>query len=442
MLLARHDNEKPVILGKGMTLTFNKSVGNSKLMQRINQLRILNYIRSHNQTTRQQMIHDTGISASAVTNIVNNLIGRSFIIETGTAGSDQAGRKAKLLFFNPGVRKVICVAIDPAYAIIALTDLAGNEMITRKITFAGQEGNQSILDQVSFEIQSIIDSSSSFTDVRLAGIAVATSGMVLNHAQLVLSTKMQWKSVDIKTLFEDRFKLPVYIQNNTKTKIMHHLHQHLGQDDDRVIFLDLEVGIGIASFIGAQLDESVLGELGHTTIEKDGLACFCGNCGCLEMYCNVAAVIRQTETLLASDGCPVLAGLLAATDQKLNYELILDALHQGDPDVARVIESCGQYLGIALANIIGLFQPSLILINGERLLTEDSIFSLALSEAGRRINSQLFSRTRFTRVQISLDDEIKGIARYITDKLCTAPILDQESDDFAKPTPKKPHSFK
>lgn len=415
-----------------MTLTFSKSVGNSKLMQKMNQLRILNYIRSHQQTTRQQIVHDTGISASAVTNIVNNLISRSFIIETGTTGSALAGRKAKLLIFNPSVRKVICVSIDPAYVIIALTDLAGNAMTTRQITLHGQENDQSILELVSHEIQTIIKMADSFTDVRLAGIAVATSGIVLNHAELLLSTKMQWKSIDIKHVLESQFRLPVFVQNKTKTKIMHQLQRHLEHDDDRVVFLDMEVGIGLASFVGARLDESVLGEIGHTTIVKDGHHCFCGNHGCLEMYCNVPAVIRQTQALLASGSCPVLAGLLAASDRTLTYEMVLEALHQGDADVSGVIESCGQYLGIALANIIGLFQPDLILINGERLLTEDSIFEQAVSEASRRINSQLFSRTRLIRVQISLDDEIRGIAQYITEKLCTAPILEQESAGFEK----------
>lgn len=415
-----------------MTLTFSKSVGNSKLMQKMNQLRILNYIRSHQQTTRQQIVHDTGISASAVTNIVNNLISRSFIIETGTAGSALAGRKAKLLFFNPSVRKVICVSIDPAYVIIALTDLAGNAMSTRQISLQGQEDDQSILELVSHEIQTVIKMADSYTEVRLAGIAVATSGIVLNHAELLLSTKMQWKSVDIKHVLESQFRLPVFVQNKTRTKIMHQLRHHLEHDDDRVIFLDMEVGIGLASFVGARLDESVLGEIGHTTIVKDGLLCFCGNHGCLEMYCNVPAVIRQTQALLARGSCPVLAGVLAMSDRALTYEMVLDALHQGDPDVSRVIESCGQYLGIALANIISLFQPDLILINGERLLTEESIFYLAVSEAGRRINSQLFSRTRLIRVQISLDDEIRGIAQYITEKLCTAPILEQESAGFEK----------
>lgn len=413
-------------------MTFSKSVGNNKLMQKINQLRVLNYIRSHQQATRQQIVHDTGISASAITNIVNNLISRNFVFETGTLDSDQAGRKAKLLFFNPGVRKVICVALDSAYAVIALTDLAGTALITKQINLLDKESDQSILDQVSHEIQAVITAAASSADIHLAGIAVAASGIVLNSAELLISTKLQWKSVDIKDILEHRFKLPVFVQNNTRTKIMHQLQQHLEHDDDRVIFLDLEVGLGIASFVGSRLDESVLGELGHTTIEKDGLPCFCGNHGCLEMYCNVTAVMRQAQSLLSDGRCPVLTSLLAASGQPLDYETVLAALHQGDPDIACIIETCGQYLGIALANIIGLFQPNLILINGEHLLTEESIYGLAVAEAGNRINSQLFARTRLERVEISRDDEIRGIARYITDKLCLAPILDEETAGTAQ----------
>ena len=90
-----------------------------------------------------------------------------------------------------------------------------------------------------------------------------------------------------------------------------------------------------------------------------------------------------------------------------------------------VIKSCGAYLGIAMANIISILKPTLILINGERLLAEESIFFIAVSEAGKRINNQLFASTRFARVHINLDSEIKGIALYITDKLCAGPLLDQ-----------------
>ena len=202
---------------------------------------------------------------------------------------------------------------------VALADLAGNTIASKKLLLEGQPDDKSILDRISREIGVILASTQQPGVIRTAGIGVALTGMVLNHAQLVLSTQMQWKSVAVKSHFENTFNLPVYVQNNTRTKIMHELPRHLEKDDDRIIFVDLSVGIGIASFVSGRLDESILGELGHTTIEKDGLLCFCGNRVCLEMYCNVDAVLRQCRQLLEQGLCPVLRQLLEPAGSVLSY---------------------------------------------------------------------------------------------------------------------------
>lgn len=103
----------------------NSPSGNVQYMQKINRLKLLSYIRSHEPVSRTELAQKNGLSLSSVTNIINYLQANDLVYETGTEFALRVCRKATLLEFNKDSYEFICVYIDNSNIFVSRTNLAG-----------------------------------------------------------------------------------------------------------------------------------------------------------------------------------------------------------------------------------------------------------------------------------------------------------------------------
>ena len=101
-------------------------IGNVRLMQKINRLKILNFIREQNTALRPEISSQTGLSLSSVTNIVTYLMKKNFVVSDGSVVEGRVGRRADLLRFRNDAYNFICVLIEKHGFTVAFTDLKGN----------------------------------------------------------------------------------------------------------------------------------------------------------------------------------------------------------------------------------------------------------------------------------------------------------------------------
>ena len=391
-------------------------IGNVQLMQKINRIKVLECIILKGPVARPEISKQTGLSLSSITNIVTYLLDKGLVAETGTVDSKDVGRKATLIKFNPSTFNVISVNIEANKIDMALTDLSGEILELRQINVGRLMKDYEILNAVKKEVSQLIDSGSRH-GADVAGIGIGVSGLVQESGILTISSSMRWKGLSIKEQFENTFHIPVYIQNNSKTKALWALRSYIGDEDRNVIFLDLTMGVGIISLFENKINEAVKGEFGHTTVKKDGPLCFCGNHGCLEIMCSVDTVVNSCSELLDKDKCKILKGLLEGYKTTLDYDLVLEAHQKGDQDVMQILLECGQYLGIGIANIINIFNPQRLIINGDILLKSEFIYETAIKEASSRAYEQFLADMKYQKVEIGDKESIKGVSLYVTDKL-------------------------
>ncbi len=96
------------------------------------------------------------------------------------------------------------------------------------------------------------------------------------------------------------------------------------------------------------------GELGHTSIDPNGIACACGNRGCLERYISIGARKERFgfETLAAvAQGCS-----------------------KGNPRDIEIINYISDRLSFALVNSVNLFDPQAVIMFGELNEAADVLF--------------------------------------------------------------------
>ena len=64
----------------------------------------------------------------------------------------------------------------------------------------------------------------------------------------------------------------------------------------RFVYFSAGQGIGAGFVNGGKLILGALGvagEIGHMTVETNGILCKCGNYGCLEMYCSSTVLVNR-----------------------------------------------------------------------------------------------------------------------------------------------------
>ncbi|MGE5560334.1 MAG: ROK family protein [Chloroflexota bacterium] len=174
-----------------------------------------------------------------------------------------------------------------------------------------------------------------------------------------------WQNVPLVARLRAAMGVPVHMENDARMVTYGEFRFGAGRGFQNLIGITLGTGIGSGLIIGGELYVGALsgtaGEIGHMTIEPDGLRCGCGNQGCLETLAAAPAIVAATHRLLLSGRPSALAerdlGTLTAGD-------VAAAAAAGDEAAREVFARAGYYLGIAAANLINALNPEAIIFGG------------------------------------------------------------------------------
>jgi len=173
-----------------------------------------------------------------------------------------------------------------------------------------------------------------------------------------------WDGVPVAEELEARLHRPVFVDNEANLGALgeHRLGAAMGIG--QAAYLRVSHGVGAGLIVDGRVyrgGNGKAGEIGHLTLDEQGLVCRCGNRGCL-------------ETLV---GASALAAKFPGSHGDVKLRDILLRAEAGDARALRVIADAGRHLGIALAGLSNLLDPHRIVVGGE------------LAEAGELLLSPL-----------------------------------------------------
>jgi glucokinase len=105
------------------------------------------------------------------------------------------------------------------------------------------------------------------------------------------------------------------------------------------------------------------GELGHITVEPDGVPCGCGSVGCLEQYASATAVKRMAIEAVATGKAPELARAMNE-DPEFSARVVYQMSVQGDEPARKIFQVVGRAIGIAVASLVNIFNLPMYVIGG------------------------------------------------------------------------------
>ncbi len=171
-----------------------------------------------------------------------------------------------------------------------------------------------------------------------------------------------WIDMPLRQRLEDHFHVPVTLGNDANLAALGEWQFGAGQGHHHLIYITVSTGIGGGVICDDRLLLGVNGlaaELGHVTILPDGPMCGCGQPGHLEAISAGPAIARWAEEQLCK-GIPT----RLPCNQPLTAKIVGEAALAGDPLAISAVERAAYYLGMALANYLHIFNPTILIIGG------------------------------------------------------------------------------
>ena len=333
-----------------------RRTGDQYLVKEINISIVLDTIIRHRSISRASISAFTGLNKSTVSSLVQELIDRQLVFETGT-GESSGGRKPVLLQFRHDAGFAIGVDLGVNYIHTLMTDLDGT-IINVHTTPHRNEDQQAVLDQLFTSIQTMANAAPA-SPYGLVGIGIGIPGIVNSNGQILFAPNLGWRKVNLIELLHEQFHVPIHVDNEANAGAIGEQQFGAGKGTSDLIFISAGIGIGSGIIMKNEIYKGASGfsgEIGHLTIDANGKPCRCGNRGCWELYASEHALLSMANEKLGK----------SVKHDALNLDSIVQMAEQNHPEILEALDSVGRYLGIGIAGIINTFNPTRIII-GNRL---------------------------------------------------------------------------
>ena len=358
----------------------------------------------------------TGLSTTTITNLISELIEQGIVIEEGAEKSDHprsVGRPRTSLRLVPQARYAIGIHIGVGNIRVAIADLRAN--LSQVHTFAHplEKSPQEVFQDVSKLVDQVLESSGLDLD-QFVGIGVGASGLVDPSTGVnLIAPNLGWRDVPIQYLCCPGLGLPICVDNNVRAMALGESMFGDSREFRTLAFVYARVGVGAGFIMDSNLYRGIgagAGEIGHMTmISEGGDRCRCGNRGCLETLVSEPVILKQAAEIAKQNPQGALAKRLQQ-GKTLSIEQIFEVARQGDLAIQAVIDQQARYMGIALANLVNIFNPETIVLGGMFAQGEELFLPLIETTMQERSFANLGQRVQLRTASFGRNAGVVGAA--------------------------------
>ncbi|MCG6904045.1 MAG: ROK family protein [Rhodobacter sp.] len=324
-------------------------------------------VRAAGLVSRVDLARQLGISPASVTAGVAELIEAGFVQEVATPrrdGDSARGRPPVALGVRANARYVAGIKLSDQTHSAIIIDFAGGHIADASLP---RSARQLDLEELLRDAETVLDAAlaaGGLSRNAIATVGLGLPGVVDNQTGQVLWTPLMLeRNVDLRAALTARIGRPVEIDNDANLVTLAELWFGAGRGLSDFAVVTIEHGLGMGLVLNHRLYRGGNGlgmEIGHTKVQLDGALCRCGQRGCLEAYVSDYALVREARTALN-------LGNRGVKSPQILLESLYDHAKAGNQAARAIFHRAGRYLAVGLANIVNIFDPSLILLSGERM---------------------------------------------------------------------------
>jgi glucokinase len=261
-----------------------------------------------------------------------------------------------------------------------------------------QAGRDVVIDDM---VQSIEALRARLGEHNLRGVGIGLPGFILMDKGLIVGSNNmpQFDNYPVRDAIESRLGAKVILENDANAAALGEKWMGAGREVDDLVLLTLGTGIGGGIIVGGRVLHGQLGmagELGHLTVVPNGNPCGCGNRGCLEKHASATAIAAMAR--------------LIGLGHDLTSEDVYNLAVAGNERALAIFHTMGEALGIALANLINIFNFPLYLLSGGPLPAWDFFAPAMITEVERRSFTYRHSPAKIEKAALGNEAGLYGAA--------------------------------
>lgn len=289
------------------------------------------------------------------------------------------------------------MADNPKSDLIVGVDLGGTKILagvfnpqlkllqTSKLSTKAGRGFSAVVERIARCVRDAVDEADlSLKQIGALGIG-APGAIDTETGSVIFAPNLNWKDVPLKRELEKLLDVPVFVENDTNLCTLGVHEVELKGKPRHLLGIFLGTGIGGGLMLDGKLYggfNRTAGEIGHMVIEVGGPVCGCGNKGCFEALASRTAIFRRIQQAVKDGGKTVLTDLLGPGLSDMKSGDLRKAIRRGDKLVERVIEEAAEYTGIAVANLMNILNPEVVVLGGGVIdALEDEMMAIIVETA-------------------------------------------------------------
>jgi glucokinase-like ROK family protein len=325
--------------------------GSQSSLHRANLERVVRAVRLAGSLTQAEIARSTGLSAATVSNIVRELRDNGTVQVTPTSSG---GRRARSVALSGDAGIVVGVDFGHSHLRVAVGNLAHQVLAEQSEPIDVDASASQGFDRAEQLVARLVESTG-ISPQKVLGVGLGVPGPIDVETGALGSTAILpgWSGVNPRQEMSDRLGVPVQVDNDANLGALGELVWGGGRGVKDLAYIKVASGVGAGLVIDGRIYRGpggTAGEIGHITLDESGPVCRCGNRGCLETFTAARYVL---ELLRGSHG------------EGLTVPRMVQLAREGDPGCRRVTGDVGRHIGMGVASLCNLLNPSRIVLGGD-----------------------------------------------------------------------------
>ncbi|MFG1808478.1 ROK family protein [Streptomyces sp. NPDC049040] len=325
--------------------------GSQSSLHRANLERVVRAVRLAGSLTQAEIARSTGLSAATVSNIVRELRDNGTVQVTPTSSG---GRRARSVALSGDAGIVVGVDFGHSHLRVAVGNLAHQVLAEQSEPIDVDASASQGFDRAEQLVARLVESTGISAE-KVLGVGLGVPGPIDVETGALGSTAILpgWSGINPRQEMSDRLGVPVQVDNDANLGALGELVWGGGRGVKDLAYIKVASGVGAGLVIDGRIYRGpggTAGEIGHITLDESGPVCRCGNRGCLETFTAARYVL---ELLRGSHG------------DGLTVPRMVQLAREGDPGCRRVTGDVGRHIGMGVASLCNLLNPSRIVLGGD-----------------------------------------------------------------------------
>jgi glucokinase-like ROK family protein len=366
---------------------------------------LINFIDQQGNSTITELSRELNISIPKTTSLVNELIDEGLIRDYGKIDST-GGRRASMYGLVSEACFFVGVDVKRFYINLGLLDFKKHLVTVKEKVPYKLENTQESLQQLIAIIKSFIDEVPVGRE-KVLGIGINLSGRINNTTGYSYSF-FHFQEEPLSQIIQNEVGIRTFLENDSRAMAYGEFCCGEVTNEKNVLFLNLDYGTGLGILVDGKVyygKSGFSGEFGHIPFFHNEIICQCGKKGCLETEASGNGLLRKFKERI-TQGSTSLAHRKNGKADDITLPDIVDAAKHEDMLVIELLAEVGEKLGCALAILINVFNPELLILGGILSETGDYL-RLPIRSALNKYSLSLVNND--TKLKISKLGEKAGV---------------------------------